>query len=104
MFGMRFGGDGGARNASVVIKVALQVGIAAPATAVHVAAAPSAVVPFMNCTVPVGLAPAPVPETVAVSVTLPPELMLVAELVTVVVVASPVLVTVTVMAVAVEVV
>jgi hypothetical protein len=43
----------------------------------------------MNCTVPVGLAPALVPETVAVSVMLPPELMLVAELVTAVVVVAP---------------
>jgi hypothetical protein len=43
----------------------------------------------MNCTVPVGLAPVPVPETVAVSVTFPPDLMLVAELVTVVVVVWP---------------
>jgi hypothetical protein len=43
----------------------------------------------MNCTVPVGLAPVPVPTTVAVSVTLPPDEILVDELVTVVVVATP---------------
>jgi hypothetical protein len=89
MVGIRFGGDGGVRNARVVIRVALQVGVAAPLTAVHVAGAPSAAVPFINCTVPVGLAPVPVAETVAVNVTLPPDLMLVAELVTVVVVVWP---------------
>jgi hypothetical protein len=88
MFGMPFGGDGGARNASVVISVALQVGVA-PDTAEHVCAVPRAVAPVMNCTVPVGLAPVPVPVTVAVSVMLPPELMLVAELVTAVVVVAP---------------
>jgi len=43
----------------------------------------------MNCTVPVGLAPVPVPTTVAVSVTLPPPAgRFVDELVTVVVVAT----------------
>lgn len=85
---MRFGPAGGARNASVV-KVAVHVGDAAPDTLVHVAAAPSAALPFMNCTVPVGLAPVPDPETVAVSVMLPPDAILVDELVTAVVVASP---------------
>ena len=90
MPGMRCGKDGGARNANVVIKVALQVGVAAPATAMHVTAAPSAAVPFLNCTVPDGLAPLPVPETVAVSITLPPPAgRLVGEAVAVVVVCSP---------------
>jgi hypothetical protein len=42
----------------------------------------------MNCTVPVGLAPVPVPTTVAVSVTLPPDGMFIDEDVTVVVVAT----------------
>lgn len=68
----------------------MQVGEDAPETAVHVWAVPSAVLPFMNCTVPVGLAPVPVPTTVAVSVTLPPPAgRFVDELVTVVVVATP---------------
>ena len=87
--GMRFGPEGGAQNAKVVESVALQVGEAAPDTAVHVWAVPRVALPFMNCTVPVGLAPAPVPTTVAVSVTLPPDAMLVDELVTVVVVVCP---------------
>jgi hypothetical protein len=43
----------------------------------------------MNWTVPVGLAPVPVPTTVAVSVTLPPDEMLVDELVAVVIVVCP---------------
>jgi len=43
----------------------------------------------MNCTVPVGLAPEPLPTTVAVNVTLPPEEIVVAELVTVVEVVCP---------------
>ncbi len=85
--GMRFGPVGGVRNAKVVVRVALQVGEVAPDTAAQVAAAPSAVEPFMNCTVPVGLAPVPIPVTVAVKVMLPPEAILVEELVTVVVVA-----------------
>ena len=89
MVGTRFGPVGGARKAKVVVSVVLQVGDVAPETAEQVCAVPSAVEPFMNCTVPVGLAPAPVPTTVAVSVTLPPDLMLVAELVTVVVVVCP---------------
>jgi len=87
MVGIRCGPDGGARKAKVVVNIAVQVGDVAPDTAVHVCAVPSAVVPFMNCTVPVGLAPVPVPTTVAISVTLPPDEILVDELVTVVVVA-----------------
>ena len=90
MVGTRCGPDGGARNAKVVISVAVHVGEVAPDTAVQVCAVPSAVVPFsINCTVPVGLAPVPVPTTVAVSVTLPPDEILIDELVTVVVVATP---------------
>ena len=50
----------------------------------------NAVDPFMNCTVPAGLAPVPVPTTVAVSITLPPPAgRLVGEAVTVVVVVCP---------------
>lgn len=86
---MRFGPYGGAKNDKVVMSVALQVGGVAPETAEHVCAVPSAVLPFMNCTVPVGLAPVPAPATVAVSVTLPPEEMVVAELRTMVVVLWP---------------
>ena len=89
MLGIRFGPDGGARKAKVVISVALHVGDVAPDTAVQVCAVPSAVVPFMNCTVPVGVAPVPVPTTVAVRVTLPPDEILMDELVTVVVVVCP---------------
>ena len=87
--GIRFGPDGGARKAKVVISVALHVGEVAPDTAAQVCAIPSGVDPFMNCTVPVGLAAAPAPTTVAVSVTLPPDEMLVDELVTVVMVVCP---------------
>lgn len=86
---MRFGPDGGARNANVVARVALQVGDVAPDIAEHVCAVPSNAPPFMNCTVPVGLAPAPVPTTVAVKVMLPPEEMVVAEGLTLVVVVCP---------------
>ena len=64
-------------------------GAVAPDTVVHVCAVPSAVVPFMNCTVPVGLAPAAVATTVAVSVTLPPDEILVGEPVMVVMVVCP---------------
>lgn len=68
----------------------MQVGDAAPDTALHAAGVLRAVAPFMNCTVPVGLAPVPVPTTVAVRVTLPPPAgRLVGEAVTVVVVVCP---------------
>lgn len=87
--GMRFGPEGGARNAKVVVRVALHVGEDAPDTAAHVWAVPRVALPFMNCTVPVGLVPVPVPTTVAVNVTLPPEEMVEAELVTVVEVVCP---------------
>ena len=76
--------------------MALQVGMAAPATAVQVCGVPSAVLPFMNCTVPVGLAPVPVPVTVAVKVVLPPEAILVGEAVSAVEVATVPVVDVTV--------
>ena len=88
MVGTRFGPVGGARKAKVVVSVALQVGDVAPETAEQVCGVPNAALPFINCTVPVGLAPVPVPTTVAVNVTLPPDLMLVDELVAVVVVAT----------------
>src|SRR5713226_9062139 len=99
---MRFGTEGGDRNAKVVVKVAVQnaVAVLVPAVGMHVTAVESAVVPFLNCTVPVGPAPLLVVETFAVRVTLPPEAILVAELVTLVVVCTP---TVTVTPAAVEV-
>ena len=69
-----------------MVKVAVQAGGDAPDTAAQFAD-PSKAVPFMNCTVPVGLAPVvTVLATIAVSVTLPPEAMLFDEGVTVVVV------------------
>jgi hypothetical protein len=64
-----------------------------PAVGVHITALPKLLDPFLNCTVPVGPAPLLVVFTVAVSVTLPPDTMLVALEVTVVVVVSPVTVT-----------
>jgi hypothetical protein len=73
----------------VVISVAVQVPgvVLVPAVGVQVAGVPRAVVPFMKVTVPVGPAALLlVPVTFAVSVTLPPELMLVALDVTTVVV------------------
>jgi hypothetical protein len=85
---MRFGPVGGAKKAKVVVKVAVHFGVE-PDTAVQVCAVPSTVLPFMNCTVPVGLAPVPVPVTVAVKVMLPPDAMLVEELVNAVVVDTP---------------
>jgi hypothetical protein len=85
--GIRRGPAGGAKKDKVVIKVAVHF---VPDAAAHVAD-PSEVLPFMNCTIPVGLAPVPVPWTVALKVTLPPPAgRLVEELVTVVVVARPV--------------
>src|SRR6266403_2721873 len=70
----------GINSDSAVVSVALQeapMGPTAPADA-HVIALPSAVDPFMNCTVPLGPALLLLlDETVAVRVTLPPDVMLV---------------------------
>jgi hypothetical protein len=100
--GIRFAGaTGGVRSASVVIRVAVHVpGFeAVPAVGVQVAAVPNAVVPFMNCTVPVGPAALlVVPVTFAVKVTEPPDAMVVTLGVTTVVVTCVPLVTVTVIA------
>jgi hypothetical protein len=80
-----------------VVNVALQ--NAAPeldavaAVGVHVAAEPKLLVPFLNCTVPVGPAPLLEVEIVAVSVTLPPATTLVGLLATAPVVAALVIVT-----------
>jgi hypothetical protein len=85
-FGVWRGIGGGVRSDSVVANIAVQVVVLLPA--VHFAAAPSAAVPFMNCTVPLGGAPLDVVTvTVAVSVSLPPEAIDVALGVTTVVVA-----------------
>ena len=56
MFGTRFGAKGGARNAKVVVRVAVQkaVAVLVPAVGVHVTPPDSAPEPFLNCTVPVG--------------------------------------------------
>jgi hypothetical protein len=47
------------------------------AVGVHVAAAPSELEPFLNCTVPVGPTPLLFVATVALRITLPPETTLV---------------------------
>ena len=60
---------------SVAVQNAAAVLVAA--VGVHVAAVPSELEPFLNCTVPVGPAPLLFVATVAVRVTLPPETMLV---------------------------
>ncbi|SRR6266478_815735 len=81
----------------VVVRVAVQNAVAelVPAVGVHVTAVERTVAPFLNCTVPVGPAPWLVVDTVAVSVTLPPAVMLEGEGVTVVVVGCPTIVNVT---------
>ena len=57
-----------------MVKVAVHV--VPPLPAVQVAAAPSAALPFMNCTVPLGAATfIEAAVTVAVRVTLPPDAM-----------------------------
>lgn len=69
---------GGARKDSVVIRVAVQDAGAdvVAAVGVHVAALESAVDPLLNCTVPVGPTPLLTVVTFAVSVMLPPDMML----------------------------
>ena len=96
----RVGAAGGVRWESVVIRVAVQVPglVLVPAVGGQVAGEPSAVVPFINCTVPVGPGALLVPVTLAVSVTLPPDMMEVELDEAVVVVACLPAVTVTVMA------
>jgi hypothetical protein len=82
---------GGAACDSFVINVVVHVPgvVLVPAVGVQLTAAPSGVVPFMNCTVPVTPGVLfPVPVTVAVKVTLPPEATLVALGITVVVVTT----------------
>jgi len=65
------------------------VAVLVPAVGVQITAVERLVVPFVNCTVPVGPPPLLVVETFAVRVTLPPEAILVDELVTAVVVSTP---------------
>jgi hypothetical protein len=84
------GAGSGANWDSVVINVAVQDPgvVLVPAVGLHVAGLPTALPLFMNCTVPVTPAPLfPVPVTVAVKVTLPPEVIEVELEVTAVVVA-----------------
>jgi hypothetical protein len=89
------GFDNGTNSESAVVSVAVQnaVVVLVPAVGVHITALPKLLDPFLNCTVPVGPVPLLVVFTVAVSVTLPPDTMVVALDVTVVVVVSPVTVT-----------
>ena len=63
--------------AKVVLSVAVQDAaiVLVAAVGVHVTGLPIAVEPFLNCTVPVGPAPLLVVVTLAVSVTLPPEMI-----------------------------
>jgi hypothetical protein len=72
------------------------------AAGVHVTAAPRLLVPFLNCTVPVGPAPLLVVFTLAVNVTLPPDVILATLEVTAVVVVACVIVTATVLLVLLE--
>jgi hypothetical protein len=82
---------------SVVVSVALQEAPTATDTApagVHVTALPSAVVPFINCTVPLGPTLLLLPDEIfAVRVTLPPDATLVRLDVTALVVVAFVIVT-----------
>ena len=69
------GVSSGPRNERFVTKCAVQEAatVAVAAAGVQTTAAPSAVAPFLNCTVPVGPAPLLAVAIVAVYVTLPPE-------------------------------
>src|ERR1700675_1898483 len=90
MTGIWRGTGGGARNDSVVVSVDVQNAdaVLVAAVGVQVTAVPSVVDPFLNWTVPVGPTPLLFVVTVAVSVTLAPEVMLVKLGVTVVVVVA----------------
>src|SRR5216683_5032642 len=78
---------------SVAVQNAFPVVEAIPDVGVHVAAVPRLLAPFLNCTVPVGPAPLLLVEIVAVSVTLPPAVIVVTLDVTAAVVAAFVIVT-----------
>ena len=99
------GSDRGTNSDSAVVSVALQDAPAAEVAAVgvHVTAAPRAVEPFINCTVPLGPALLLLlEEMVAVRVTLPPAVMLVTLLETAAVVAALLIVTASVLLAALE--
>lgn len=89
----------GINSDSVVLSVAVQKALpvleAIPEVGVQLTAAPRLLAPFLNCTVPVGPAPLLLVLTVAVSVTLPPDTMLVGLAMTEVVVVAWVTVTAT---------
>jgi hypothetical protein len=70
--------NGGARKDRVVVNVAVQDAevVVVASVGVHVTAVDRVLAPFLNCTVPVGPAPLLFVVTLAVSVTLPPETML----------------------------
>src|SRR5579859_5916304 len=70
--------SGGARKDSVVVNVAVQDAdvVVVAAVGAHVTAVESVLAPFLNWTVPVGPAPLLFVVTLAVRVTLPPEMML----------------------------
>jgi hypothetical protein len=104
-FGFRRGLARGINSESAVLSVALQEAPVVPdaPAGVHVTAVPSAVDPFMNCTVPLG----PtllllLDETLAVSVTLPPDATLAGLDVTALVVVAFVIVTASVLLLALE--
>ena len=82
-------------NDKVVVRVAVQnaAAVLVAAVGVQVAATPSAPEPFLNCTVPVGAVPLLCVDTTAVSVTVPPDLILGRLAVTAVVVVAFVTVT-----------
>ena len=93
--------NSGGRDESVVVNVAVheaptnvpELFVVAPA-GVHIAAAPRLLLPFKNCTVPVGPCAELLFElTVAVNVTPPPDVMVLALDVTVAVVVACVMVT-----------
>src|SRR5216683_3097233 len=79
MRGIRRGSNVGGTKERVVVSVAVQnaAAVLEAAVGVHVAAADSELEPFLNCTVPVGPTPLLFVATVALSVMLPPEVMLV---------------------------
>ncbi len=87
----------GTNSDNVVVSVAVHKAFpeveAVPDVGVQVTALPKVLDPFLNCTVPVGPAPLLVVEIVAVSVTLPPAVIVVTLDVTAAVVAAFVIVT-----------
>src|SRR4029077_16821472 len=104
-FGRTRGPARGINSDSAVVSVALQEAFVDPVApvGVHVIALPSAVDPFINCTVPLGPALLLLLDvTVAVRVTLPPDATLVGLEVTAVVVVAWVIVTASALLLALE--